>query len=718
VQRIMQQRLAAFSGEWQAKQQPRLELHASSLWRSNVADRIRLETLLAKLVNEHLPKIQCTVIDSGEARRSKIVSRCESLRVTADQISEIKWLLELTSGPRPLPLWSRHTRRPNAEQDPDRVTGRNTRKHNRPQKRVAQRYAGASSTLPGLSSRRNRSDCRARPARGGSDVDDNNISDDSMGDFIDDDDDVAPVGSVDGDGLATSSRHLASSAPSVDASTFVAELARHSPDAMYLAAIDCILQMAQGATSFGAAPPCGADAAPKDMVPAVIALRVWSEFQCWIHSARPTVKVQYGNFHSRDKAKRQLDHLLAKQQAGVNVEISIKPPRQWVPKRFANVVASVVATPLLHMRAKDCPPHPSPSVDIVPHFTPSLLIDGRHLPEAIHVMHDNGVAQRTAFYNFYCWCRCNDGTHCSPAMPLSKEEGNVVKNAPTMPGGSKGSQLKHKHTHGMVLSSDDNSNNGDSVVDLAILEAEAEHVEQAVQSLQPKAPVTPVTPARNRRRNIRPIREEDAEVLEMRRIQCQAKEEVNCHMLMAAASSPNDQQGAATSQTSVIMPIEVDDDDDDDSSIVMGGDDEIIVSGMMLPAIASTVEVDIGKIGSPTLINTGHFDDQSDIIIPGFIAAQLKPHQLQGIRFMWRNLVMLSNHQSSTGDKGTSKSGRLIPAQHGCILAHLMGLGKTLQTITLIYMLLNAVSALTPIPDFVGSNFNMRRVLILCLPTI
>ncbi|KAJ2837837.1 hypothetical protein FBU31_001060 [Coemansia sp. 'formosensis'] len=153
-----------------------------------------------------------------------------------------------------------------------------------------------------------------------------------MDDFIDNDDDVAPVGSVDGNSLAMSNKRLVSSAPSIDASTFAAELARHSLDAMYLAAIDCIQQMAQGGMSFGAAPPCGADAAPKDMVPTVIALRVWSEFQCWIHSAWPMVKVQYANFQSRDKAKRQLDHLLAKQQASSNVEILIRLPRQWVPK--------------------------------------------------------------------------------------------------------------------------------------------------------------------------------------------------------------------------------------------------------------------------------------------------------------------------------------------------------------------------------------------------
>ncbi|KAJ2375009.1 hypothetical protein H4S02_008364, partial [Coemansia sp. RSA 2611] len=46
VQRIMQQQLALFASEWQAKQQPRLELRASSLWRANVAGRGRLELQL------------------------------------------------------------------------------------------------------------------------------------------------------------------------------------------------------------------------------------------------------------------------------------------------------------------------------------------------------------------------------------------------------------------------------------------------------------------------------------------------------------------------------------------------------------------------------------------------------------------------------------------------------------------------------------------------
>ena len=44
----------------------------------------------------------------------------------------------------------------------------------------------------------------------------------------------------------------------------------------------------------------------------------------------------------------------------------------------------------------------------------------------------------------------------------------------------------------------------------------------------------------------------------------------------------------------------------------------------------------------------------------------LKNHQIEGIRFLWRNVIeTVARANSSRGD--------------GCILAHCMGLGKTLQ---------------------------------------
>ncbi|KAJ2734834.1 hypothetical protein IW152_002052 [Coemansia sp. BCRC 34962] len=730
VWRIMQQRLALFASEWRAKQQPRLELRASSLWRSNVAGRTHLDLQLAKLIDERLPKIQRAVVDSGEARKNRIISRCESLRVTSDQISEIKWLLELTSGPQPLPMRQRNPR----IQARDHGPRRNTRKSGQPQRRVArQSFTNRTlTTLPGLSGRPSLQGRFTRAADSDSDVDVNNLSDDSMDDFIDDGG-MGPEQDLVGTHSSTGNGRLVSLAPSMTLDAFATELARYSSDAMFSAVVGYIQQMARGDTSFSTDPPSGTDPSSADAVPAAsIALRVWGEFKHWLHTVKPTVRVQYANFEVRDKAKRQLDHLLARQLADANVEISINPPPQWVPKQYARVAASMVLTPLLHMRSKDRPSRPAEGTDIAPRSSPCLFVDGKHSPEVLHVMHDNGVAQRAAFSMFYNWRKRNDGTQRSPAILSSDDEGRRLKqnDAETSASGRQRHRALQKRARDDSASSDDDSNSH-VAVDEPILETEAELAKQAVLSSRPVAvPIMPVVPARDRRRNIRPIREEDAEVLETRRIQRQAEEEIHRRLksaasaaaaaasaAAAAAPSPSNSQSVAASQASVIIPIDDDDDDDDDDE-----DEEAVVSGTMPAVIVAsepaTIKVDIGQIGAPTLVNLGHFDDESDIMIPGFIAAHLKSHQLDGVRFMWRNLVMLSNHRSSTGDSGTSSSGRRIPSQHGCVLAHSMGLGKTLQTIAFIYTLLNAVSSPTPIPDFVGSNFNSRRVLILCPPTI
>lgn len=61
------------------------------------------------------------------------------------------------------------------------------------------------------------------------------------------------------------------------------------------------------------------------------------------------------------------------------------------------------------------------------------------------------------------------------------------------------------------------------------------------------------------------------------------------------------------------------------------------------------------------VINDSKYDDQGFVYISKEIAPHIKQHQIEGVRFMWSQVV--------TDEK----------AMQGCLLAHTMGLGKTLQ---------------------------------------
>lgn len=77
------------------------------------------------------------------------------------------------------------------------------------------------------------------------------------------------------------------------------------------------------------------------------------------------------------------------------------------------------------------------------------------------------------------------------------------------------------------------------------------------------------------------------------------------------------------------------------------------------------------------------------ITVPEELVKHLKPHQAQGIKFMWDACF-----ESLERMKNTSGS--------GCIIAHCMGLGKTLQVIALTYTLLNYEAT------------NIKTILIVC----
>lgn len=62
-----------------------------------------------------------------------------------------------------------------------------------------------------------------------------------------------------------------------------------------------------------------------------------------------------------------------------------------------------------------------------------------------------------------------------------------------------------------------------------------------------------------------------------------------------------------------------------------------------------------------TIINDAKHDDQGFIYVQEDIGRRIKDHQIEGVRFMWSQIVTNEN------------------AKQGCLLAHTMGLGKTMQ---------------------------------------
>ena len=64
---------------------------------------------------------------------------------------------------------------------------------------------------------------------------------------------------------------------------------------------------------------------------------------------------------------------------------------------------------------------------------------------------------------------------------------------------------------------------------------------------------------------------------------------------------------------------------------------------------------------SKMIVNVGKFDEQKFIFLNMTIGQRIQPHQNEGVQFMWRELV--TDHESL----------------QGCLLAHTMGLGKTMQ---------------------------------------
>ncbi|KAH7170363.1 hypothetical protein EDB81DRAFT_162052 [Dactylonectria macrodidyma] len=107
---------------------------------------------------------------------------------------------------------------------------------------------------------------------------------------------------------------------------------------------------------------------------------------------------------------------------------------------------------------------------------------------------------------------------------------------------------------------------------------------------------------------------------------------------------------------------------------------------------------EISRDRTRMIINESKQDDQSFIYINEEIGKQIKEHQVDGVRFMWNQVVAAEERT-------------------GCLLAHTMGLGKTMQVITLLVAIQESSKSSDPsIRAQIPEDLRASQTLVLCPP--
>lgn len=102
------------------------------------------------------------------------------------------------------------------------------------------------------------------------------------------------------------------------------------------------------------------------------------------------------------------------------------------------------------------------------------------------------------------------------------------------------------------------------------------------------------------------------------------------------------------------------------------------------------------------VINDSKAEEDGFVYVNDNIAKLIKDYQVEGVRFMWNQVV--------AGDPKKPQ---------GCLLAHTMGLGKTMQVITLLVAISEASASLDEsVQRQVPANLQESKTLIMCPPTL
>ncbi|KAI4267600.1 MAG: hypothetical protein L6R38_008187 [Xanthoria sp. 2 TBL-2021] len=104
---------------------------------------------------------------------------------------------------------------------------------------------------------------------------------------------------------------------------------------------------------------------------------------------------------------------------------------------------------------------------------------------------------------------------------------------------------------------------------------------------------------------------------------------------------------------------------------------------------------------SQVVVNMGKLDHQDLICLLPSIGERIQPHQKDGLRFLWREII--EDHAS----------------KQGCLLAQTMGLGKTMQVISFLITVADAArSSNANIREQIPPRLMRSQTIVLCPPTL
>ncbi|KAJ2706272.1 hypothetical protein FB645_001788, partial [Coemansia sp. IMI 203386] len=526
---------------------------------------------------------------------------------------------------------------------------------------------------------------------------------------------------------------------------FLQLLRKHTVDEHFGSMLFCVRRMACGLErvsnlATGNLNPIGGPQ-PSSAVNLQFSMRLWVEFTQWTlvfgsetkmdaGIAADSIRVEYSNSVLRNKCISQIRESLERRE----LHAELASHQEQLPEmcRMRNKLAYMFVdspVPQWTVDAAQQLQFTSSSVRhaVVEDGISGLVVGRRWLPMLQFVLAADQKLHKAAFAEFCIWRQ-----HCI----LDYERADELNNSLLMSG-----IPGNKKTTNFVFSSSGSDSEESVVCGAGGSNGFSGHGSEdlplmaAVLPMSP--PITPVQKATaasystanpagrkveqrsDRRRNIRAIRQEKKEILDIqqqqqesmlalkRRIELSQETEVSSQSRSTLASNSN-KRGRVDSVADVCVVS-----DPEEGEVIESTQEEVISHGVVAnaSAAAAAARADVENIGEPVLVNPGHAPDQNDVFVPGFIGGNLKEHQIEGIRFMWQNVVMLSDHNGKT-----DRDGDTVASQHGCILAHSMGLGKTLQTIAFVFTLLNEIRRGNS--DFANSTFKSRRVLIICPPTV